>query len=232
MEVSGSGSSAPPKKIARCQRPFCRRPKQEMFFLQDHRRRSRFDSADEKKRLRIALTKGLEQFVPAKQVPVHFPQAQLGIQMQARLERSFTKVHTTAFFERSGENRKVFLSNRQASRHLVSAKFFQQIVTLAEHGNQRQTRDTSAAAFAKALLVKADNDGRPMMILGDARSDDAEHARMPAALAKHDRRRFRKVGRGDFFLCVCDRFRVRRFVVRDSVRPIRRRVSRLQPDRQ
>ena len=49
--------------------------KEEMFFLQDMRRRSRLDIPGEKKRLWIPLTKGLEQFVPAQQLPIQIPQA-------------------------------------------------------------------------------------------------------------------------------------------------------------
>ena len=58
----------------------------EMFFLQDLGSYSRLHLARENKRLGVALDKGLEELVPAQQIPIHLAQFQFGIEPQHRLK--------------------------------------------------------------------------------------------------------------------------------------------------
>ena len=101
------------------------------------------------------------EFVPAQELPCHFPQAHLGIQMQARLEKPVTRRTRQLSSNAATKTGKLFLSNRQASRHLMSAKFFQQIAALAE-----ARRPATSPSMLRPLPLPRPCSSKPMMIVG------------------------------------------------------------------
>ena len=70
------------KKNRPLRTPMLPQTQDEMFLFQNLRRRDRLNGAREKERLRIALPEGLQQLVPAEQVPSQIVQVQFIIQLQ------------------------------------------------------------------------------------------------------------------------------------------------------
>ena len=132
--------------------------------------------------------------MPAEQVPSQFAQSQFIIQIKTRLKTAQRKAVRDSFPEKLQQRPASFLLEslgRRPSR--APPNFSSRSTAPTKHANKRQAWNAAAASFPEARVVETDNNCWPMATAGDARSDDAEHAWMPVAVAKNDRRGFGQI---------------------------------------
>src|SRR2546423_826101 len=160
--------------------------KDQMLFVHHARRCDWLDFTRKEKRLRISISKRLQQFVPAQKFDIDVSERELMIQLQAGLQSFFGKKFARGAAKCFGKMIEIFLAYYQPGRHLMSAVFLEAISATIQRFDQVQSLDASPASLADSLLVKANYYRRPMIFSNQPGRYDAEHSRMPTLRADHD----------------------------------------------
>ena len=85
------------------------------------------------------------------------------------------------------ERSEILLAKTEPCRHFVPAKFFQKPFATLQRLHHRKTIDAPPAAFARPARIESNHNRWPMVFSRETRSDDSEHARMPASCSNHNR---------------------------------------------
>src|SRR6266705_1556514 len=159
------------------------------MFLAHHAPRSdRFNSPRKKKGLRIPIAKRLQHFVPAEKVEVQRRESDLVIELQSRLEiliRQKLASRSTELFRKKID---ILLLNGKPRGHFVSAVLVDLVRASSQCLDQIKAFNAATTSFPDTSFLKTDDNYWPMMFVRDARSDDAQNARMPSAFEHHDSR--------------------------------------------
>src|SRR5712664_4495300 len=82
----------------------------------------------------------------------------------------------------------ILLLNGQPSGHFVSAVLVDLVRRSSQCLHQIEAFDAAAATFTDTVLVNADHNCGPMILVDDARGHDSENTGMPASLENDNRR--------------------------------------------
>src|SRR5437879_9890725 len=135
--------------------------KDQMLFVHHARRCDWLDFTREEKRLRISISKRLQQFVPAQKFDIDVSERELMIQLQAGLQSFFGKKFARGAAKCFGKMIEIFLAYYQLGRHLVSAVFVEAVSATLQRFDQAQSLDASPATLADPLLVTPDHPPTP-----------------------------------------------------------------------
>src|SRR5450432_186932 len=136
-------------------------PKEQMFVLKFSRRSHALDISRTKKRLRIAISKRLEQFVPAQQIKINFCEAQLVINSKARPQLLLGEHVARGLFESFPERGKFSLTDREARRHFVATELLQEFRASTQCQHERKPFDASSASLPCSVLIKTHHNRWP-----------------------------------------------------------------------
>src|SRR5229473_3943894 len=157
------------------------------MFLAHHARRSdRFNSPRKKKGLRIPIAKRLQHFVPAEKIEVQLREIDLVIELQSRLEILIRQKLASRLTELFREKIDILLLNGKPRGHFVSAILLDLVRAASQCLDQIKAFNAATTSFSDASFIKTDDNCGPMMFVCDARSDDAQNARMPSVFEHHD----------------------------------------------
>ena len=109
-----------------------------------------------------------------------------GVEFDARLEVLGLQAAAGGFDEPLPEGREIFFVDAQAGCHVVTAEWAEQVGAVGERFDQRQSLDAASAAVTVARLVKAYDNGGPVVFAAEARGDDADDAGVPSVAAHDD----------------------------------------------
>src|SRR5436190_11555318 len=98
--------------------------KDKMLVLHDSWGRDWLDFTCKKQRVRVAVSKRLQHFVPAQKLEADLGECQLVVESQTRLQRIFGKKLARGFTKCFSKAIEIFFAHCQSGRHFMSAEFF------------------------------------------------------------------------------------------------------------
>ena len=136
-------------------------------------------------RLRVRITKRLQQLITIQQLQGEFREAHLGIHIQHRGQpgRIHTFLHKS--IETGAEGIYHILMNHQTGGHIMATTGYEGIGTGMNSLHQRYARNGATTALTYSVLIQRNNEGGLMIAAHEKRSHDTHHTRMPGAGAQH-----------------------------------------------